>query len=111
MTDPFANYDAWLEKPYRDREREAEREEAAWAHFDLEPSDLEPPHAPGGHCPLCGEHQGLAVTQDEMGLLYCQSCDRDVDPMQAPVFDPVQVLDEEAADARISAAEDARAGW
>lgn len=112
MRDPFASYDSWLEAPYRQRAIEAEFEEAAWAHFDLCPGDLEPPHKEGDPCPLCGRLNALDRMPDETGgVLYCTGCGCDVDWMEQPTFDPVAEAEEIAAEAAISRAEDRRADW
>jgi hypothetical protein len=78
MSDPFANYDAWLEEPYQEMYAKAER--AEWieenstyetdccgievSYADVQFTDGEPSSV---RCAECGEVAGLDVTPPDEG--------------------------------------------
>lgn len=75
MSDPFANYDRWLEAPYQRECEEAERAEWIAENSDyetdccgaeIEYSDIEVDYQGIPHpvrCPECGEVAGVDVTE------------------------------------------------
>ena len=105
--DPFRNYDAWLERPYQEREARSAEIEAAYRLRGLDDEgDLQPPHKPGDACPHCGEAKSLDLDGGaDDPQLYCTNCDRDVGIDDEPSWDPEGWLREEREAAEEYAAE------
>lgn len=120
--DPFAGYDAWLERPIQEHYARGDAEEAAWEHRGIMPEDIDPPHEIGGACPKCGEPKALEANDEDYEpcrcvypdkcfcqppeVLRCTNCDRDIDRDEKPTFDIgdyIAGLEEEAAERKAEA--------